>query len=101
MEINMQRPISDPEAEVVLRNLDKRLKAQAILSGAPVSKLLIVLPVLVAIPLEMYMLRDAVAPSLTVALLVGTFAGLIATIGQLSRVQRRLEAVIELTKLDA
>lgn len=97
-ETNKGHPISDLEIKVIMRDQNKKLKAEKILTAPSQSVLLNSLCVVAAALLASYMLRGFFAPDLTGALLVGTFAGLIGTRVQLWYVQRRLEALIELTK---
>jgi hypothetical protein len=96
-EVSKVHPISELEIKVILRDKDKRLKAEMVLARAPQSGILISLCSIGAALLASYMLRGFAAPDLTGLLLMGTFSGLITTMVQLWNVQRRLEAVIVLT----
>jgi len=96
----MERLVAEVEAERVLRNLERKRQAEAILAGpSKLRPVLTAASVIGASLFAQFAFADFSAPVITRALLVGMLAGLVIASFELWAVRRRLEAVIQLLNL--
>ena len=96
----MERVVTELAAEGVLRNLEQKQRAEAILAAPSKPRPIFTgLAVFGASLFAQFAFADFSAPIITRALLVGMLAGLVVACIEIWVLRRRLEAVIQLLNL--
>ena len=95
----MQRSVTEQEAQAVLRNLERKSRAEAILGRPSTSKWPLLLGLVAAALVAWFSFRDFNAPDIAVALLTAMFVGVVGLCIEIWVVRRRLESVIQLVSL--
>lgn len=100
MEQSLKTQLPELEANVLLKNLDRRTQALAVLNGpAGPNRWLTALACGSAAGAASYLLKGAAIPDIVAALLVGAMAGLAGTLMERRALNRRLDAAVELLRL--